>query len=111
MKLHQNDTRFVYFNSSHGASHHKEGLSVAASYAFPAGVPFTHEMAADAWGLLESAYPGMKRLQENGKDVVFLSHEAQGTIPEHQGLYPKGAHLNFSIWSEKSEPMIIIHEQ
>jgi hypothetical protein len=96
MKLDHTKVRYVYFNSSYHARHHKEGLSCAACYAYPANTPFTKELAADAWAYLVSRFQGVQKLIDSGKEVYFLSHEAHAMIQENQGLYPKGAKLNFT---------------
>jgi len=112
MKLDHTQVRYVYFNSSYHASHHKEGLSCVACYAYPANTTFTKNMASDAWDYLASSFPGVKTLLESGKEVYLLSHEAQGMVPENQGLYPKGAKLNFSDWIDPKcddSHAVIIH--
>jgi len=71
-------------------------------------------MAADAWDYLTSSFPGVQRLIDSGKEVYFLSHEAQAMVPENQGLYPKGAKLNFTDWTDPKyhdSHAVIIHDR
>lgn len=113
MKLDHTQVRYAYFNSSYHAKHHKEGLSCAACYAYPSNAPFTKDMAADAWAYLLSAFPGVQNLIDSGKEVYFLSHEAQAMTQKDQGLCPKGVKLNFTDWSDPKcddRHAVIIHD-